>query len=74
MEERQSQMAWRYAYRFFFELPFAFPWHLVTFWEDLAERPFESILTPAGIEPFRETLQALSGVPVDWKARKAVKV
>jgi hypothetical protein len=74
IEEHQSQMAWRYAYRFFFELPFAFPWHLVTFWEDLAEKPFDSIMTPAGLAPFQDTLRALSGELIDWKVRKAVQV
>ncbi|MGD8603911.1 MAG: hypothetical protein PVF49_04975 [Anaerolineales bacterium] len=74
IDSRQSQLAWRYAYRFFFELPFAFPWHLVTFWEDLEQRPFESVMTAESLAPYRETLKALSGQPIDWKSRKAVQV
>jgi hypothetical protein len=74
IDAHQSELAWRYAYRFFFELPFAFPWHLVTFWEDLEQRPFESVMTAEGLGPYRETLSALSGEAIDWKSRKAVQV
>ena len=59
-------MAWRYAYRFFFEYPFPFPWHLIGFWDDLASRPFESIASAEGLAPYRRTLAALVGEPVDW--------
>ena len=74
IDPHQSELAWRYAYRFFFELPFAFPWHLVTFWEDLEQRSFESVMTTEGLAPYRETLRALGGEPIDWKTRKAVQV
>jgi hypothetical protein len=61
-----SDLAWRYAYRFFFEYPFEFPWHLVRFWDDVAERPFGSVLTAEAWPSYARTLRALAGEPVDW--------
>ena len=63
-------LAWRYAYCFFFEYPFAFPWHLVGFWEDIAARPFGAVLAPGAWGAYAGTLRALAGEPVDWQ-RKA---
>lgn len=65
-----SDLAWRYAYRFFFEYPFVFPWHLVRFWQDVDERPFESALAAEAWPDYAPTLRALAGEPVDWR-RKA---
>ena len=63
-------LAWRYAYGFFFEYPFRFPWHLVRFWEDVAARPFEAVLSPDTWPLYEGTLRALSGDRIDWE-RKA---
>lgn len=60
------ELAWRYAYRYFFEYPFPFPWHLIGFWQDIATRPFNMIATRAGMAPYRRTLAALSGRPIEW--------
>jgi hypothetical protein len=65
-----SDLAWRYAYRFFFEYPFDFPWHLVRFWQDVAEHPFESVLAAEAWPTYAPTLRALAGEPIDW-LRKA---
>lgn len=59
-------LAWRYAYRFFFDYPFRFPWHLVRFWEDIAARPFEAVLSPEAWPAYEPTIRALAGEPVDW--------
>jgi len=64
-----SELAWRYAYRFFFEYPFEFPWHLVRFWEDVAERPIESVLSGQAWPSYSRTLHALAGGPIDWQAK-----
>ena len=65
-------LARRYAYRFFFEYPFPYPWHVIRFWDDIGERPFERVVTPAGLEPYRLTLQAMVGEPIDWGERASV--
>jgi hypothetical protein len=59
-------LAWRYAYRFFFDYPFRFPWHLVRFWDDIAARPFEAVLTPEAWSAYAPTIRALAGEPIDW--------
>ncbi len=64
-------LAWRYAYRFFFEYPFRFPWHLVRFWDDLDARPFESVLSPDAWPRYAETIRTLAGHPIDWNRKAA---
>lgn len=63
--------AWRYAYRFFFDYPFEFPWHLISFWEDLSALPFAEVVE--NLEQYIPTLDAFAGEPVDWwsKVRRA---
>ncbi len=63
---KQVDTAWRYAYRFFFDYPFPFPWHLLQFWEDLEQRPLETVVQPEGRRPYTRTLRALVGGEVDW--------
>jgi len=58
------ELAIRYAYLFFFEYPFRFPWHLLQFWEDMAERPLEQVIQPREIPVYGETLDALLGEPI----------
>jgi hypothetical protein len=67
-------LAWRYAYRFFFEYPFRFPWHLVRFWDDLAARPFESVLSPDAWPLYAGTIRALAGDPIDWDRKAGADV
>jgi hypothetical protein len=73
LEPWQVDLAMRYAYRFFFEYPFPFPWHLLQFWEDMAARPLEHVLTPEGRERYGETLEALTGAPIDWGRHAALR-
>jgi hypothetical protein len=60
------ELAWRYAHRFFFEFPFAFPWHLLQFWQDLGQRPVESLVRAGGADAYREVLGVMAGDPIDW--------
>jgi hypothetical protein len=64
----QVDLAWRYAHRFFFEYPFAFPWHLLHFWDDMQARPLEAVVQPGAVEPYREVLDVMAGEPIDWEA------
>ncbi len=66
LSDEQVDLARRYAYRFFFEFPFPYPWHLIGFWDDVGRRPPEDVLRVGGLEPYRRTLEALVGEPVDW--------
>jgi hypothetical protein len=65
----------RYAYRFFFEYPFPFPWHLIGFWKDIQARPLEQVVATLGVSPYDKTLDAMLGHPIVWseKANSAVR-
>jgi len=62
----QVEHAWRYAYRFFFEYPRPFPWHLVRMWEDYQARPLEKVFSPEGRDQYEETFRFLVGEPLNW--------
>ena len=60
------ERAWNYAYRFFFEYPHPFPWHILHFWDDLKEWPLARVLSAEGQEAFGKTFRYLVGEPVQW--------
>ena len=64
----QVESAWEYAYRFFFEYPRPFPWHLVRVWEDYHARSLSAVLSEEGLAQYGETFRYLVGDAVDWKA------
>lgn len=53
--------AWTYAYRFFFEYPQPFPWHVQHFWNCLQEWPLERVLSEEGMAEFGKTFACLTG-------------
>jgi hypothetical protein len=63
----QVESAWEYAYRFFFEYPRPFPWHLVRVWEDYKIRPLSMVCGPEGQKQYGETFKYLVGEPIDWR-------
>jgi len=58
--------AWNYAYRFFFEYPQPFPWHLVHFWKDIVAWPLSRLLTEEGLSKYHQTFKYLVGEPIHW--------
>ncbi len=62
----QVDLAWRYAYRFFFDYPMPFPWHLVHFKKDVEAWPLSRFLNPEGQAAFSETFACLAGAPRKW--------
>jgi hypothetical protein len=65
LKEEQISVAWRYAYRFFFEFPRPYPWHLMRMWEDYQVRPI-SYVCGEGIQQYQSTFDILTGKPIDW--------
>ncbi len=65
----QVDLAWRYAYRFFFEYPRPFPWRLLGFWDDYETWPLSRVLGADGA-PFAATFDELVGEPIDWTPRQ----
>lgn len=74
LSQAQVEKAWEYAYRFFFEYPHLFPWHLVHMWEDVKEWPVGRVLSEEGQAAFGETFRYLAGEPVDWTLERPEKL
>jgi hypothetical protein len=66
----QVDQAWNYAYRFFFEYPQPFPWHLLHFWDELQDWSLGRALSPEGQALFGDTFTYLAGEPIDWAVRQ----
>jgi len=66
LTEKQVELAWRYAYLFFFTFPKPFPWHLLDLREDLAERPVGFVLGEEGEARYGKTFEFLTGKPLEW--------
>lgn len=69
LSREQVDAAWRYAYRFFFEYPRPFPWHLLHFWNQLEPWPISRALSEEGLSQFGNTFTELfEGRPQRWLA------
>ena len=62
----QVDLARQYAYRFFFEFPRPFPWHLVRMWEDYQAQPMTEVFKPENLEKYAQTFNWFLGEPMDW--------
>ena len=67
LDEKQTEFAWNYAYRFFFEYPRPFPWRLMNFWDDLEVWSLEKVLSKEGLTQFKDTFDFLVNEPFTWK-------
>jgi hypothetical protein len=65
-DQKELDLAWQYAYRFFFEYPLPFPWRLINFWEELASHPLEKVLSENGKSMYAEAFRCLSGQLRQW--------
>jgi hypothetical protein len=70
----QVELAWKYAYHFFFEYPTPFPWHLLKFWEELENWPVARVLSSEGQAIFGDTFRWLAGAPRTWNAASSPDV
>jgi hypothetical protein len=66
LSRQQVEAAWNYAYRFFFEFPHPFPWHLLQFWKDQETWPLARVLGEEGQALFGGTFRCLAGEPVNY--------
>jgi hypothetical protein len=65
LSQEQSDLAWHYAYCFFFEFSLPFPWRLVNLWEDYKDRPISYVLGE-GMGKYERTFRYLTGDPIEW--------
>jgi hypothetical protein len=61
------ESAWTYAYRFFFEYPQPYPWHVQHFWDDEAKWSIEKVMSEEGLAKFEKTFAYLAGEEMDWR-------
>ena len=73
MEKEQIKLAWAYAYRFFFDFPLSYPYHLVNLWDDYRSQPIEEIFRSKKWSEYKKVFQYLAGEKIDWKALKQKK-
>ena len=66
LNKEQVQSAWQYAYRFFFDYPHPYPWHLTRMWDDYQVSPIETVLNGKGSDLYEKTFRYLVGDPIDW--------
>jgi hypothetical protein len=66
LSEKQIELAWRYAYLFFFEFPKPFPWHLLDLQDDYKSRPMSFVLSEEGQQRYGSTFDYLTGKPIEW--------
>jgi hypothetical protein len=66
LQRQQVELAWQYAYRFFFNYPLPFPWHMLYYNEELEQWPMEKVLSGAGQDIYGEAFQVLAGQPRRW--------
>jgi hypothetical protein len=59
-------LAWQYAYNFFFEYPAPFPWPMPRFWKELEDWPIERVLSAEGLAEYGDTFRYLVGEPRKW--------
>lgn len=66
LSRAQVERAWMYAYRFFFEFPRPYPWHLDRLWADYDKHSMAQVLSPEGRARYESTFRYLAGEPLDW--------
>jgi hypothetical protein len=67
LRPEQIDIAWHYAYRFFFDYPQPFPWHLLHFWDDVKGTSLSDVFSKDGQTKFNETFDLLLGGSLDWE-------
>lgn len=72
LPHQQVEAAWSYAYRFFFEYPRPFPWHLLHFWNELETWSVARVLSDEGQAVFGRTFAELLGEPINWSEEETI--
>ena len=67
ISHEQVNLAWQYAYYFFFEYPRPFPWHLRNLDEDIRNIRLDDLLADPLMGGFRSTFDLLRGKELPWQ-------
>jgi hypothetical protein len=66
LTEKQVDLAWAYAYRFFFNFPQPYPWHLVRLWEDYQNNSINTVFNSKEWPDYEKVFHYLAGEPINW--------
>lgn len=66
LTKEKIDLAWKYAYHFFFDFPRPFPWHLVRMWNDFEDNDFQKVFSAEGIQQYGDSFKYLVGEKLDW--------
>lgn len=74
LSKEQVECAWNYAYRFFFNYPMPYPWHLHFFaLKELQTWPLERVLSEEGLALFGNTFRTLLGESRDYSIEPVIQ-
>ena len=65
LDKEKVQLAWKYAYHFFYTFPLPFPWH-VKVWQDYETHKLSQVFSKEGKKKYGNTFRYLAGEPLDW--------
>ena len=65
LPEDKIQLAWKYAYHFFYTFPLPFPWHIKV-WQDYETHKLAQVFSKEGKKKYGNTFRYLVGEPLDW--------
>ncbi len=67
LEKSKIDLAWKYAYHFFYTFPVPFPWHM-KFWPEYETHRISQVMNPANRKRFEPAFKYLTGETLDWTA------
>ncbi len=65
LDKEKIQLAWKYAYHFFYTFPLPFPWHIKV-WQDYETHKLTQVFSKEGKKKYGNTFRYLVGEPLDW--------
>lgn len=65
LTKEKINLAWKYAYHFFYTFPLPFPWH-IKLWQDYEEHKISQVFSKEGKKKYGNTFRYLIGEPLDW--------
>ena len=65
LSKDKIDLAWKYAYHFFYTFPLPFPWHIKV-WQDYETHKLAQVFSKEGKKKYGNTFRYLVGEPLDW--------
>ena len=69
LDKEKIDLAWKYAYHFFYTFPLPFPWH-IKYWGDYDSHHIGQVLSPSNRKRYESTFKYLAGENLNWDVIK----